>query len=639
MKTKLFVVMLCVLVLASVSANAQMMKRTDAVWARTTTSAITLDGKLTEAAWATADSVKVQMGKDNGLIPGSGWYWENGKKFTPDDPTNATIKFLAKGDSLYLGVVCKDKSIGAGLFNQFDGFLINLRYKGATGYLGNPYRNRMDQASEIFYGWVSETWADTSTAFPGASPACLGDWSSAYVHPRPDSLKAFWDAVTTVQGTVNSDAGNPDTSYTTEFKFNLKKFNYNPSQTGGDIAMLGIQIYDGDYEWPLDTLKQSGNRVWFQSPWGNASAFNHIRVFIDPAVTTGTLPVVAADYTIPDGKNYATPVVDGRLTEDVWKYAPSLKMKFGDATIRNAYANTAKYRSGQYQPTVNGAQNAVLDANLASVKYFFKADTLYLGFDVPDKFVQAVNDYDRWDGFRVIMVQRDARNGDSVLQRRRLTFRIDSAGVVKREDDLSSNTGSWDSAQVAVKVGLGLKGGTTVDTLGASPDSGYTAEMKIDLRKFGYPAGRGDGVVFLAICGFDGDSFTGGSYGTRTWFMAEGDWNDGSAWFYMDPASVVTDVADAAGEVPGEFALLGNYPNPFNPSTSIRFQMAQRSEVTLAVYDVLGRLVSESSLGVRAAGQHTVPFNAASLASGSYFYRLQMMTTGHTLLGKMLLLK
>ena len=108
---------------------------------------------------------------------------------------------------------------------------------------------------------------------------------------------------------------------------------------------------------------------------------------------------------------------------------PVLKIKYGDAAIRNAYANTAKYRSGQFQPTVNGAKNAVVDPNLATVKYFFKADTLYLGFDVADKFVQGVNDYDRWDGFRVTMDQRDARNGDSVLAKRRLTFRVDSAGV------------------------------------------------------------------------------------------------------------------------------------------------------------------------------------------------------------------
>lgn len=636
MRARLFTMAVCVLLLVSMTANGQMIKRTDAIWARMTTATITLDGKLGEAAWASAESLRVQMGIDNGM-PGSGWYWENGLK--PGlDPTDATVKFLTKGDSLYVAVVCKDKSIGAGLFNHFDGFLMNLRYKGATGYLGNPYRNRMDQACEIFYGWVSEGWADTNTAVKGALPSFFGDWGSAYVYPRPDSLKAFWDAATYVRGTTNDDTGAPDTSWTTEFKFDLKKFGYAPTGAGGDIAMFGMQIYDGDYKWPLDTLKASGNRCWLQSPWGNASAYNHLRIFIRSDVTTasGAAPVVAADYVIPDGKNHATPAIDGKLNESVWKNAPFVQVKYGDAAIRGAYANTAKYRSGQFQPTVNGAKNTIVDPNLAKVKYFFKNDTLYLGFDVADKFVQALGDYDRWDGFRVVMESRDARNGDSVLAKRRLTFRIDSAGTVKREDDLSLS--GWDSLKTAVSVAASMNSGTTVDTVGATADSGYTAEMKIDLRKFGYAAGRGDGVVFLSICQFDGDSFTGGSYGSRVWFMREGDWPDGAAWFYMDPTVVVTDVA-ANQQLPAEFALLGNYPNPFNPATTVKFLMSGTSEVTMEVFDVLGRQVYNQTLGVRSAGEHAVAFNAASLASGTYYYRLRMVSNNAILLGKMMLLK
>ncbi len=111
MRAKLFTMAVSVLLLVSMTAYGQMIKRTDAVWARTTTATITLDGKLGEAAWASAESLRVQMGKDNGM-PGSGWYWENGLK--PNlDPTDATVKFLSKGDSLYVAVVCKDKSIGS----------------------------------------------------------------------------------------------------------------------------------------------------------------------------------------------------------------------------------------------------------------------------------------------------------------------------------------------------------------------------------------------------------------------------------------------------------------------------------------------------------------------------------------------
>ena len=642
MKTRVFMMIVFVLAISSLAAYGQMMKRTDAIWARNATGTITLDGKLTEPDWATAESVKVQMGKDSG-IPGGGWYWENGKK-PNTDPTDATVKLLAKGDSLYIAIICKDKSIGGGLFNQFDGFLMNVRYKQADGYQPTPFgQARTNQACELFYGWVTETWAaDSLAGVRSAKPGFFGDFGSAYTAPRSDSLKRnFWDAATYVQGTTNDDA-TPDTSWTTEYRINLKTFGYNVTQTGGDVVMWSMSIYDADYRWPLDTTANSlasGNRVWWQCPWSNASAYNHVRVFVRSDVTTasGAVPVVGPDLVIPDGKNYATPVIDGRLTEDVWKYAPSLKIKYGDAAIRNAYPNTAKWRSGQFQPTVNGATNQVTDPNLATIKYFFKGDSLYLGFDVNDKFVQSSTVLDQWDGFRVIMESRDARNGDSVLAKRRLTFRVDSAGAIARLEDLG--LAGWDSLQTAVKVALALKGGTTVDTLGTQADSGYTAEMKINLRQFGYPAGRGDGVVFLSATEFDGDSYAGGSYGTRTWFMREGDFDDGAAWMYMDPTAVVTSVAGNGSSTPSDFALLGNYPNPFNPTTNIKFQVAKAGEVSLEVYDVLGRVVSSQSLGVQAPGQHTVPFNAVSLASGSYFYRLKMVSSGAILTGKMMLLK
>jgi hypothetical protein len=76
--------------------------------------------------------------------------------------------------------------------------------------------------------------------------------------------------------------------------------------------------------------------------------------------------------------------------------------------------------------------------------------------------------------------------------------------------------------------------------------------------------------------------------------------------------------------VPTEFSLSQNYPNPFNPSTNIAFSLPQASTVTLSVYNVLGQkvatLLSNHSMG---AGNHTVSFDASSLSSGLYLYRLE----------------
>lgn len=71
------------------------------------------------------------------------------------------------------------------------------------------------------------------------------------------------------------------------------------------------------------------------------------------------------------------------------------------------------------------------------------------------------------------------------------------------------------------------------------------------------------------------------------------------------------------------YALAQNYPNPFNPTTTIQYALPNAGNVSLKIYDVLGREVANLVNGRQAAGEYTVQFNAANLASGIYFYRLQ----------------
>ncbi|GAB5518835.1 MAG: hypothetical protein RhofKO_10860 [Rhodothermales bacterium] len=84
----------------------------------------------------------------------------------------------------------------------------------------------------------------------------------------------------------------------------------------------------------------------------------------------------------------------------------------------------------------------------------------------------------------------------------------------------------------------------------------------------------------------------------------------------MDPVSV-------EDEVPLTYDLAQNYPNPFNPSTTIQYQLPQVGQVHLAVYNVLGQLVQTLVDGVQPVGQYRVQFDARSLASGMYIYRIQ----------------
>ncbi|HUI30560.1 MAG TPA: T9SS type A sorting domain-containing protein [Candidatus Acidoferrales bacterium] len=86
-------------------------------------------------------------------------------------------------------------------------------------------------------------------------------------------------------------------------------------------------------------------------------------------------------------------------------------------------------------------------------------------------------------------------------------------------------------------------------------------------------------------------------------------------------ASSLTEVRQAPG-IPASFALYQNFPNPFNPTTIIRYQLPAASSVTLKLYDVLGREVETLVNGVNKPGKHEVKFDGTKFASGVYFCTL-----------------
>jgi hypothetical protein len=84
----------------------------------------------------------------------------------------------------------------------------------------------------------------------------------------------------------------------------------------------------------------------------------------------------------------------------------------------------------------------------------------------------------------------------------------------------------------------------------------------------------------------------------------------------------VTSSARLASDVPVRPALFQNFPNPFNPSTTLGFQISVRTHVTLKVYDVLGREVATLVEGSLGPGYHSAEWHADSFASGMYYCRM-----------------
>ncbi len=108
-----------------------------------------------------------------------------------------------------------------------------------------------------------------------------------------------------------------------------------------------------------------------------------------------------------------------------------------------------------------------------------------------------------------------------------------------------------------------------------------------------------------------------------------------------DPA-LTTDVNDDSGELPMDFKLAQNHPNPFNPATTIEFELPRRSFVSLNIYNLLGQRVAQLIDGKFPAGKHRIEWDGimtdgGQAPSGVYFYRIAV--DGRAESKKMLLLK
>ena len=111
----------------------------------------------------------------------------------------------------------------------------------------------------------------------------------------------------------------------------------------------------------------------------------------------------------------------------------------------------------------------------------------------------------------------------------------------------------------------------------------------------------------------------------------------GISFFELDVYESSTTSVESNSEVPCSFSLEQNFPNPFNPSTEIGYQLNTTAEVQLIVYNLIGKEIAILVNQVQRAGHHTVTFNANNLASGMYYAKLQ--ADGKSQIRKMMLTK
>ncbi|NIT57043.1 MAG: T9SS type A sorting domain-containing protein [Aliifodinibius sp.] len=369
-----------------------------------------------------------------------------------------------------------------------------------------------------------------------------------------------------------------------------------------------------------------------------------VHVRSDVTVNSGAVPAVSPDWVVENGDNHPTPTIDGALDEQVWLEADSFVIRWNDSALRNSYPGAGPWRSGQFQPDLDTIPGLppVLDSADAAIKMFFRDDWLYLGANVNDRLVQGVDigSFDRIDGVRFIVGDRDAVDGDNRMLFRMLLAMFDANGNPSPQEYLQVMLDSTNS-----EFSIAPKGATTINN-NSDVDEGFVVEMKLDLTYLGYPSGLGDNLLFMGVMLADGDSFTNpdNDYGTRTWWFREHNNGPAAAWMVMDPNSPVGIGDNTVVSIPETIELHGNYPNPFNPTTTIRYSTPIAGKVSLQVYNVLGQEVVKINSGKETAGSHELNFNAQSLSSGIYFYKIQVENPAsgkllNSKIAKMILLK
>jgi hypothetical protein len=372
---------------------------------------------------------------------------------------------------------------------------------------------------------------------------------------------------------------------------------------------------------PFDSVRGSYYKSWWGSEWGGTyRTLNFTAPYDNP--DTVNVPVTTTAMTL-----------DGQLNEAAWTNAPTLI--FGPSNAPKT--GTEKTVTGSADVKASFDVNGVIyhlpykDTSFTKVKFLANGNDLYIGIQSPDKSICRFD----WEGDGIFLIIKNSLGEDKQYKLYWQNIGTNKDTIRYEEQVLNSGAGAGS-----------LNTGSTVNDT-TNVDNGYTAELKIKLNTLGFAPMTNKLNLQVAMSIFDPDGFQFNSnllwpYGMMPYDSARGSYFKswwGSEWggVYKTIAFPKTTGVQELGEIPLTFALNQNYPNPFNPSTTIRYSIPAASQVTLKIYNLLGQEVASLVNAAQKPGNYEVSFNASSLTSGMYVYRIQAGTFIET--KKMMLLK
>ncbi|GEM_PF-1339897 len=262
----------------------------------------------------------------------------------------------------------------------------------------------------------------------------------------------------------------------------------------------------------------------------------------------------------------------------------------------------------------------------------YSSDSLYVAMDLPVHAQPLIRwDFDadgRWYGAGNTTMEINVSNG----RLSRLQTWVATEDARDLDEDLNDKkdgvgNGLWDdNVDFMSQLGGRIIRSSDINLSSTSTDPGYHIEFAIPrTERANLMLEDGNELGFH----IDYTNVFNDGKGAKTF-----DWWS-YAYVYLSGQKATS--IESSDEIAHEFDLKQNYPNPFNPTTTIEYSLAQSSEVTLKVYNMLGREVATLVSGRKNAGAHKVQFDANGLSSGVYFYRLQ--AGNKTRVQKMMLIK